>query len=145
MILIAPNPDRKAVQDFYHECGYRQGISPCDIVVTATEGQEIIGVVRLAFENNVLVLRGMQVASHRQKQGIGSRMLFSLNSIIRNQACWGISLDYLEKFYGLIGFHFVPDESAPPHLQERIQKYRLHNEAVRNLKHNRIMFRPASS
>jgi hypothetical protein len=57
------------VESFYSRCGYQGGVSPKDTVITATEGDLIIGVVRLCEEEGVTVLRGMQVTPYRRRMG----------------------------------------------------------------------------
>jgi N-acetylglutamate synthase-like GNAT family acetyltransferase len=124
------------VESFYSRCGYQGGVSPKDTLITATEGDLIIGVVRLCEEEGVTVLRGMQVVPYRRRMGVGTRMLQDVRNLVGTRACWGIAPPHLEKFYRQVGFRFVEQATAPQHLQERLQGY-----LARYRNGNRIMCR----
>lgn len=111
-------------QEFYSSVEYYAQIQPQDIVFSAYDDENIVGVVRLTPENNTLVLRGMMVSKSHQRKGIGSLMLKELEKAIDEQDCYCIPHDWLEGFYGQIGFVKVNDVDAPPHLQERILENR---------------------
>ena len=66
-------------QKFYFKCGYTQNIQSEDKVVAAYLEKEIVGVSRIALENEVLVLRGMQVDRELLRRGIGILMLRELD------------------------------------------------------------------
>ncbi len=67
--------DISRAQNFYAERRYGGGIRPEDAVVLAERDGELVGIVRLAAEEGVVVLRGMQVHPRLQRQGIGRRLL----------------------------------------------------------------------
>lgn len=113
----------REVAEFYGRCGYTGGIQPSDTVFIARDAGEIIGAARLSIENGILVLRGMQVAKHRQRQGVGKRILAILDKSIGNQECFCIPYAHLEKFYGEIGFSKLEADAGPSHLKERLKGY----------------------
>lgn len=108
-----------AANQFYNQVGYRQGIQPQDRVVTAKLNGETVGVGRIAFEHDVLVLRGMQVHQSVQRQGIGNLILDKLDEIIGKSECFCIPHGWLDKFYGQIGFKTIDPTDGPKFLQER--------------------------
>lgn len=132
--IIIVREDREnfqAVQTFYSSCGYLQLIQSSDIVVTASTQAEIVGVVRLAFEENIVVLRGMQVASLLQRQGIGSLMLKEIEKHIGFKDCFCLPHGWLESFYGQVGFFKISDHEAPPHLNKRlIENRKKHSQLI---------------
>ena len=56
-IRIVQTSDTKQILALYESLGYRQGIAPRDIVWIAESEGEPIGIVRIAPELGVLVLR----------------------------------------------------------------------------------------
>ena len=106
-------------QEFYTSVGYLQSIQQTDIVVSATLGNQVIGIVRLAFEEGFTILRGMMIAPHCQRRGIGTLMLNELRKHITND-CLCLPHGWLEEFYGQIGFQKIEPEEAPEHLQKRL-------------------------
>ncbi len=116
--------DIDQVREFYKKVDYDSYINPeCRIVVARHDG-EIIGVARVCMENSIRMLRGMEVAPEFQRQGIGSRILLLINSILKNQECLVLPYGHLEYFYSQIGFKKIKEEDSPGFLQERIAGYR---------------------
>lgn len=106
---------------FYESVGYLGGIQPDDIVVGAFLNSQMIGVVRLAFENSFVVLRGMQVLEKFQRRGIGALIIQKLESHIKEE-CFCLPYDWLEGFYGQIGFIKIDPQQAPDHLKKRFHE-----------------------
>lgn len=111
-------------QEFYSSVEYFSKIQPEDIVFSAYEGGRIIGVVRIAEEHDVLVLRGMMVATAFQRKGVGTLMIKELEKAIGDRDCYCIPHDWLQGFYGQVGFTQIDSTQAPPHLEQRIKEYR---------------------
>ncbi len=120
---IDPSDFQKA-QDFYSSVGYTPKIQQSDIVLCAFEESKIIGVVRIAHEHEVLVLRGMMIAEEHQRQGLGTKMIKKLEHSIGKNDCFCIPHDWLEGFYGQIGFIKTEDCLGPKHLQTRLIEVR---------------------
>jgi len=116
--------DFPKAQVFYSSVKYYSKIQSEDIVFSARDDNEIVGVVRLALENECLVLRGMMIAKSHQRKKIGSLMLGELEKSIGAQDCFCIPHGWLEGFYGQIGFEKVEESLAPLHLQKRINANR---------------------
>lgn len=123
-IQILTPDELAAAQEFYQTVGYLDRIQPGSFVVEARDKGRIVGVVRLCREEGVQILRGMMLAPSVQRQGLGSRMLQVLKSGLDPQGCYCLPHDWLEGFYGQIGFHAVPEDQLPPHLHERLLRYR---------------------
>lgn len=82
-----------------------------------------MGIVRLVRENEVSVLRGMQVHPAYQKKGIGSQLLHALEKEI-NDTCYCLAHEWLENFYGKAGFQRIDDTELPEFLHQHLLKYR---------------------
>ncbi len=109
------------LQAFYVSAGSSAKIAPGDTVVSAREEGRVVGLVRLAPEAGVLVLRGMTVAN--QRRGVGSKLLRALERIIGERDCYCLCPRRLEGFFGKIGFVRVAETAAPPHLKARWDHY----------------------
>jgi N-acetylglutamate synthase-like GNAT family acetyltransferase len=111
---------------FYRDNGYTPPISPADVIVVAeVAGNEgaLCGAVRLCNERSVIVLRGMRVREHMRRQGIGTRLLHAVESVIGGRECFCIPHRYLRSFYGQIGFVEIEPTEAPEFLRERWATY----------------------
>jgi N-acetylglutamate synthase-like GNAT family acetyltransferase len=120
----------KWLTEFYEEAGYNNKVLEDDIVYYAEENSVKLGVVRIAREHNVLVLRGMQVLARFQGQGIGTKLLEHLELTFGLEAVFCIPHDHLTEFYGKIGFHTVEPTEAPAFLAERLNSYIARNSKV---------------
>ncbi len=109
------------LQAFYVSTGSSAKIAPGDTVVSAREEGRVVGLVRLAPEAGVLVLRGMTVANPRR--GVGSELLRALEPIIGERDCYCLCPRRLEGFFGKIGFVRLAETAAPPHLKARWDHY----------------------
>ena len=107
--------------------GYKGNVEPGDIVVGVSRGEDLVGVVRIANEHGIRVLRGMRVKPEFQRQGVGGQMLERIRSLLEGMECFAIAYAQLEGFYGRIGFCKCDERKAPPFLRERIEKYRKEN------------------
>lgn len=67
--------DFEAAQAFYWSVGYHQEIHPENLFYGAFKENDLVGIVRLAFENGVWVLRGMQIDPALQFFGLGTRLI----------------------------------------------------------------------
>lgn len=124
-VQILEQGDFAAAQAFYETVGYFDPITPGSIVVAARDkDHRIVGVVRLCREEGVQILRGMMLAPSVQRQGLGSRMLQVLKIGLDPECCYCLPHDWLEGFYGQIGFRIIAENRLPPHLLERLQRYR---------------------
>ena len=124
----------KDVQEFYSSIGYLKNIREEDRIIGALSQDRIIGAVRIAMEDDVFVLRGMQIGLNFQRQGIGTRMLNVVNSLIEQNICWCIPYEWLESFYNQIGFKKIQEEHAPLFLQKRIIETRQHARVIMMVK-----------
>ena len=122
-ISLASESELAEVEAFYSTVGYTGGALPADLIFVARDGSRIIGVVRLCEESGCCVLRGMYVASERQRSGIGTALLSELNAKVGARECWCIPFTHLREFYGVIGFGEVAPSSAPQFLRERHARY----------------------
>jgi N-acetylglutamate synthase-like GNAT family acetyltransferase len=115
--------DISRVLNFYAERRYGGGIQPEDAVLLAERDGELVGIVRLAQEEGVVVLRGMQVHPRFQRQGIGKRLLAIVAPELDGRDCFCIPYAHLAGFYSRIGFHVIEPAKAPTFLQLRLETY----------------------
>jgi predicted N-acetyltransferase YhbS len=121
---IAQTSDTNRILSLYESLGYRQGIAPDDTVWIAEATGEPIGIVRIAPEFGVLVLRGMRVAKPWRRRGLGTQMLRILAEWLAGRDCYCVPYSHLPNFYGQIGFKEITPESAPPFLAARLDHYK---------------------
>ena len=122
----------------YEAWGYREGIKPEDIAWLAMSGEDLIGTVRVAPENDTLVLRGMRIAEVWRRQGIGKQMLDVIAAWLENRECYCVPYTHSLAFYGRIGFTEISAEVAPAFLATRLREYN------RRGLHVALMYRPPS-
>jgi GNAT superfamily N-acetyltransferase len=122
-VRCAMAEDDSRVVNFYAERGYGGGIRPEDAVLLAECDGELVGIVRLATEEGVVVLRGMQVHPRFQRQGIGKRLLATIAEELDGRGCFCIPYAHLAGFYGGIGFHIIEPAKAPTFLRARLERY----------------------
>lgn len=101
-------------QSFYQTVGYKQAVRPENKFFGAVDGGELVGLVRLALEENVWVLRGMQIKPSHQFFGIGTRLIKLLEHEIKSTTSFCLPHGWLEGFYGQIGFRKVEALSGVP-------------------------------
>lgn len=93
------------------------------MVIGARSENDLVGVVRLANENGLLVLRGMSVKKEVQRQGIGLRLLVAVEEYLGDRECWCIPYSHLRDFYMAAGFVEWPQASTPDFLVARLKEY----------------------
>jgi GNAT superfamily N-acetyltransferase len=115
--------DREAAVAFLRAAGYSKPIQPADEVFAAWAGSEVIGAVRLAREQGVLVLRGMRVREDLRRRGIGRQLLRHLDEAMGKTTCWCIPYAWLTDCYGTIGFKVADVVDSPAFPAERRLQY----------------------
>jgi GNAT superfamily N-acetyltransferase len=139
IIRVALPGEYELLTELYRRWGYDAGIAPSDVVYVAERAGQAVGLVRRTLENNVTMLRGMQVDPDHHRQGVGSLLLQALVADVRTRECFCIPFAHLTTFYGRGGFRVVAEEGAPRFLAERLSHYR-------HVGHNvLLMRRPADS
>ncbi len=108
----------------YEKWGYGGGLKAEDTVWLAEAASELIGVVRIAPEENVLVLRRMRIAEPWQRRGVGSKMLFAVAEWLASRECYCLPYAHLVAFYGQIGFVEISPAAVPSFLARRLTEYR---------------------
>lgn len=119
----AAEADFGDVSAFYAECGYKRGFNENDTVLVAVLDGSMVGVVRLCPENGVVVLRGMQIRSNYQRQGIGQDLLDQCLPHLGEGPCYCLPWSHLERFYNSIGFRRCRPSVAPEFLADRYSGY----------------------
>lgn len=123
---------------FYRSVGYSPATQPSDKFFAAFDEGKTVGLVRLAYEHDTWVLRGMQILPSYQSSGLGTKLIRILESDLGSSECFCIPHGWLAPFYGQIGF--VPVRGAagvPSFLVERL------NENKKKYPHLILMKRPA--
>lgn len=116
--------ERDRVNAFYASEGRSVRVEEGEEWVLALEGEEVVGVLRVCSEEGHRVLRTVQIAESKQRQGIGRQILDCAVPLLERSPCFCLPYAYLTDFYGRIGFVEIPEREAPPHLRARLQGYR---------------------
>ena len=116
--------DRERVRAFYVSTGHSGELGATDRVLLAERDGEIVGAVRLCVEERVQVLRTMRVRPDTQRRGVGRAMLRRFASLLATDPCYCLPYAHLTVFYGMIGFEEVGPAMLPPHLADRLARYR---------------------
>lgn len=111
------------LDDFYLRCGYGGRVEPEDKVYFASIHNLPVGVVRLAKERGVFVLRGMQVLDSWRGRGIGCELLSCLSTELVDD-CYCLPYQHLDRFYGAVVFVDIDVVDLPTFLAERLKAYR---------------------
>jgi GNAT superfamily N-acetyltransferase len=122
IIRLAEPGEYEEVLEHYKACNYGGGIDEDDLAVIAVD-DGMAGAVRLCAENEIKVLRGMQIKPEFQRQGIGTSMLAYLKNHFEMNGCYCLPYKHLAKFYGKIGFEEIPPQDAPGFLAARLESY----------------------
>jgi len=116
--------DLAEIEEFYNKTvGYGGGVSQSDFTLAARLDGSLVGAVRLCVENGIIVLRGMQVASAFQRQGIGRALLDHCVPFLNRGPAYCVPYEHLTDFYGQVGFIVTPPELLPAFLAERLAEY----------------------
>jgi N-acetylglutamate synthase-like GNAT family acetyltransferase len=124
MIRVAIPAEYELLTEMYRRWGYRAGIAQSDVVYIAEHAGEPVGLVRRTFENDVTMLRGMQIDPAYRRRGLGSRLLDAFVADVRDQQSFCIPFAHLTDFYARGGFRIIAKEVAPHFLAERLDHYR---------------------
>ena len=127
MASVVPESEFHRVREFYRLTGYTGDIQFSDVVVGAWRGNDLVGVVRIATEEGVRVLRGMRVLPEFRRQGIGTEILGEVRLLLDDIECFAIAYAHLKDYYGRIGSCTSDEQEAPAFLRERINRYRTEN------------------
>lgn len=138
-IYRAGQADYDEIASLYAEARYGAAIGMDDTVLVARSSVQIIGAVRLCPEQGVMVLRGMQIRTAFQRQGIGARLLAACQPYLDRGEAFCLPYTHLKAFYALSGFEPVHTAALPDFLAERLASYRMNGQDVL------AMRRPASS
>ena len=136
-ITLADTADLATVRSFYSSVGYSAGLNADDRILVASRARLIVAAVRLSWEADTLVLRGMYVAEPLRGAGIGSKLLERISAEIASSACWCVPYTHLEGFYSRIGFSVCERGEIPEFLAARKKRYASSGRQVT------IMQRPA--
>jgi predicted N-acetyltransferase YhbS len=123
MTVETVTPDER-VAEFYRRAGYAGQVQATDRVLVAIEADQWVGIVRLALEGGVTVLRGMRVLAAHQRRGIGQQLLWAACDALDGRPCYCLPYAHLTAFYGQAGFRELDPQDAPAFLAERLADYR---------------------
>lgn len=99
-------------------------------VVMGTIDGEVVAVAKLAVEESVVVLRGVQIAEAWRGKGLGARLLEAV-ATRATEPSFVIPYGHLEALYARFGWvRTRTEEAIPPFLAERCAKYRSKGDDV---------------
>lgn len=122
-IAVASQADYADIAVLYAEAGYGAAIDAADTVIVAKDDAQLLGVVRLCSEQGVTVLRGMQIRSTVQRQGIGAQLLAACRFGLDQGRSFCLPYSHLISFYGAAGFVVTPSAELPDFLVKRLASY----------------------
>ena len=128
--VLSPLTDKKIISDFYVTHARAARVEASDFVLGLFKKNKLIALVRISSEEEIFVLRSMQVHSDFQRQNFGTKLLNELETYILKRnftPLYCIPYGHLEKFYGQIGFKTISENESPFFLQERVKGYRQRN------------------
>ena len=123
-IREAQSEEFEKIAKFYRANGYRSDIGQNDVFMMVEDVGALLGVARLCEEDNVLVLRGMQVAKGMSGKGIGTALLNSIAPVVGERTCFCVPYRNLVSFYSQIGFVEIDVSESPAFLRARSEEYK---------------------
>jgi len=107
----------------YDVCGYGGKIEADDTLFVAYLSGIAAGGVRLCNEEDVIVLRGMEILPRYRRQGLGLGLLAACKPALSEQTVYCLPYAHLVDFYATVGFSPIDIECAPYFLQARAADY----------------------
>ncbi|MGZ3711168.1 MAG: GNAT family N-acetyltransferase [Bdellovibrionota bacterium] len=119
---------KEQVDQFYEKNGGGTRARNNDLFFLLFMKEQLAGTVRFCVEENTPMLRSMMIREACRGQGLGTKLLGAFvayldENKIRDVYC--IPYDYLEKFYGAVGFRKAEVNEIPPFLEKRLGEYNL--------------------
>jgi N-acetylglutamate synthase-like GNAT family acetyltransferase len=117
---------KSLVDPFYEKHGAGTRARADDLFFLAWDGEELIGAVRFCEEEGQPLLRGMMIREDKRGQKVGQALLLAFADHLDGQGIRPVlclPYDYLEKFYGSIGFRTARPGEIPSFLAERMEQY----------------------
>jgi len=130
-LLTSKASELTALTDFYTICGYGGTFEAADDVYYALEKDRLIAVVRIAKEQGIYVLRGMQVDPSLRGQQLGGKLLRYMLTNISKECfpCYCLPHEHLTRFYGSAGFDVVEDSYKDNDNENSIPQFLLERQA----------------
>ena len=129
-IVVAREVELADVATFYDECGYIGAPSGSEIVLAARDANQLLGAVRLCFEEDVIVLRGMQVRPGYERRGLGSQLLRACVPFLDARLSYCLPYTHLVSFYRAVSFEVAQPSQLPSFLAARLAAYLAEGHAV---------------
>lgn len=123
-IRIAMAAEYPVIRAAYAAWSYSHSVSNDDIIYVIELGSELAGMVRRTLEHETTMLRGMQIAPRRQRQGLGTRLLQRFARDLADIECFCLPYTHVIDFYCQVGFELIPEQTIPQFLQQRLAEYR---------------------
>ena len=118
------------VAALYEACNYGGRVSAADATFICRVEKQIVGAVRLVQEDQVIVLRGMQVRRSHQRQGIGAHLLSACVPLLNEYRAYCLPYAHLVPFYDAASFRCVSETKLPSFLAERPSSYLARGQEV---------------
>jgi len=117
--------DIERVNAYYESRRRSRGARADDFVLLAeTENKQLAGVVLLSHHEECFVLHGMDIERDFRRQGLGTRMLHTLEPHMSNHDCYCLPWTHLATFYSIVGFQPVGEADLPGFLRERLSEHK---------------------
>lgn len=129
-VAVGSRDDLPGIAELYSEADYGAPIRTGDVLIVAKSGGRVMGVVRLCREEGVSVLRGMQVRSTFQRQGIGARLLLACLPQMAGGPVYCLPYTHLVDFYAGAGFAAISADELPAFFAQRLATYLTQGQKV---------------
>ncbi|MGF1727897.1 GNAT family N-acetyltransferase [Photobacterium nomapromontoriensis] len=110
----------------FYKTYYSAGKAKKDEIIWIGENESgICCCVRFKQFDDFQLLTGMLVHPRLRGEKIGHQLLQASEQQLIHHPCYCFAFDYLESFYNTAGFSTIPDDTLPPALKSRLERYRI--------------------
>ena len=127
---VAVDADLPQIQELYAIWGHAFAYLLNDQTFVAEVGGEIVGAIRLAFEDSSFVVRSLFVHQKSRGQGIAIALLQKVEMELGAAQAYCLPFPEQEKLFSSIGFISIADLTAPDFLLGRIANLQESNQDV---------------
>jgi N-acetylglutamate synthase-like GNAT family acetyltransferase len=140
---MAVDTDLPNIQDLYAIWGHAYAYLLNDQTFVAEVDGQLVGAIRLAFEDSSFVIRSLFVRHDFRGQGIAKALLKQVDAELGISEAYCLSFPNQEKLFSSIGFNPIADLTAPEFLISRKEILHVNNQEVIIMKRsNGVEVRP---
>lgn len=112
------------IKRFYSSVEEYVEIGGNEQILTMRRGKSIVGSIRLVKHRSYYVLRTLNVAPSKQRQGIGTQLVRNLIKLVPEKSViYCLPYSHLERFYKKFGFKRITPKRLPQMMYRRYHDY----------------------